>query len=144
LEDVARLYVALKRHHARLQPGSPRYQVADRRWAELAEKALEDSSLDLYVVENAAHVVAFMKLAYKEKPWGTSCEIETMIVESRHRNRRVGTLLLEQAERRAQEVGAGGLRVDVLLENYDGRRFYERAGYEAFSVRYGKPVSDPD
>jgi ribosomal protein S18 acetylase RimI-like enzyme len=142
-KDVARLYVSLQRHHVRLQPGNPRYHVAGTKWSELARAAIEDPKADVFVVEDAAEAgttIGMMKLVYADKPWGVSCEVDTMIVDSRHRNHGIGTIMLEAAEERAKQKGAAGLRVDVLLENYDGRRFYERAGYEAIAVRYGKRI----
>lgn len=144
IKDVARLFVALQRHHVRLQPANPRYHVAGTKWSKVARAAIEDPKADVFVVEDGGTTIGMMKLAYADKPWGLSCEIDTMIVDSRHRNRGVGMLMLEAAERRAQQIGAAGLRVDVLLENYDGRRFYERSGYEAIAVRYGKRVPEPD
>ncbi|HZA20232.1 MAG TPA: GNAT family N-acetyltransferase, partial [Actinomycetota bacterium] len=86
----------------------------------------------------------FTKLAFVEKPWGLSCEIDTMIVEAAHRSEGIGAEMLRAAEVEAYRRGAKGVRVDVLLENYDGREFYQRAGFEPFSVRYGKPVREPD
>ena len=139
-KDVARLYVSLQRHHVRLQPGNPRYHVGDTKWTELARASIEDPTADVFVVEDGDMMIGMMKLAYVDKPWGVSCEIDTMIVDSRHRNRGLGTIMLEAAEERAKQMGAAGLRVDVLLENYDGRRFYERAGYETIAVRYGKRI----
>jgi GNAT superfamily N-acetyltransferase len=143
-EEIGRLYVALQRHHVRLQPANPRYRVASTRWAEVARAAIENPKGNVFVVEKNGTTIGMMKLSYADKPWGMSCEIDAMIVDSRHRNKGVGAVMLEAAERHAHEIGAAGLRVDVLLENYDGRRFYERAGYEAIAVRYGKRVPDPD
>jgi len=143
-KDVARLFVSLQRHHVRLQPANPRYHVAGTKWSELARAAIEDPKADVFVVEDGAATIGMMKLSYVDKPWGVSCEIDTMVVDSRHRNRGIGAVMLEVAERHAHEIGAAGLRVDVLLENYDGRRFYERAGYEAIAVRYGKRVPEPE
>jgi GNAT superfamily N-acetyltransferase len=118
--------------------------VAGTRWAEVARAAIENPKADVFVVEADGTTIGMMKLSYEDKPWGMSCEIDTMIVDSRHRNKGIGTVMLEAAERHAREVGAAGLRVDVLLENYDGRHFYERAGYDAIAVRYGKRVPESD
>ena len=138
--DVARLYVALQRHHVRLQPGNPRYHVGGTKWTEVARAAIEDPKADVFVVEDGGTTIAMMKLAYVDKPWGVSCEVDTMIVDSRHRNHGIGAIMLEAAEQRAKQRGASGMRVDVLLENYGGRHFYERSGYEAIAVRYGKRI----
>ena len=144
LDDVARLYVALKEHHARLRPDIPRYRVSDGRWRKVADSALRDPDVVTLVAEMGGRVVGFTKLAFVEKPWGLSCEIDTMIVEAAHRSEGIGAEMLRAAEVEAYRRGAKGVRVDVLLENYDGREFYQRAGFEPFSVRYGKPVREPD
>jgi GNAT superfamily N-acetyltransferase len=144
LADVARLYVALKDHHARVMPTTPRSQVPNSTWRDLAENALKDPEAPTFVAEAAGEIVAFMKLSFVLKPWGRSCEVDTMIVEEPHRSRGIGARLLREAEACAWERGAKGLRVDVLLDNYEGREFYERHGYEPLSVRYGKRVREPD
>lgn len=144
LDDVARLYVALKQHHAQLRPDIPRYQVPDGQWREVADRTLRDPDLVMLVAEVGRRVVGFTKLGFVEKPWGLSCEIDTMVVEDAHRSKGIGTEMLRAAEVEAYRRGAKGVRVDVLLENYDGREFYQRAGFEPFSVRYGKPVREPD
>jgi ribosomal protein S18 acetylase RimI-like enzyme len=141
-EDIARLYIQLKEHHRKLQPGSPRYNVVDERWGELAKDEIENPHVFVYIAEMSRRIVGFMKFIFKEKPWGISCEIETMVVDKSHRGKAIGKSLLETAERYARENGAKGLRVDVLIPNYDGRRFYETHGYESISVRYGKPIRD--
>lgn len=139
---VARLYVQLKNHHRELQPGNPRYSVDDAHWSEVARAALGDPEVFVYVAEVDRRVEGFMEIAYAQKPWGISCEIKTMVVDKRRRGMGIGGRLLEEAELIAHERGARGLRVDVLIPNYEGREFYERAGFEAFAVRYGKPVRD--
>lgn len=144
LADVARLYVALKEHHARIMPATPRYQVPNSTWHNLAEDALKDPEIPTFVAEAAGEIVAFMKLSFAVKPWGRSCEVDTMIVDEPHRSKGIGTRLLREAEACAWERGAKGLRVDVLLDNYDGREFYQRHGYEPLSVRYAKRVREPD
>lgn len=143
-KEIARLYMSLQRHHGRLQPANPRYKVANTKWREVARAAIENPKADVFVVEDGGTIIGMMKLSYADKPWGLSCEVDTMIVDSRRRNRGIGAVMLEAAERRAHDAGAAGLRVDVLIENYDGRRFYERAGYEPIAVRYAKRVPDPD
>jgi GNAT superfamily N-acetyltransferase len=144
LADVARLYVALKEHHARIMPTTPRYQVPNSTWRNLAEDALKDPEAATFVAETAGKIVAFMKLSFVLKPWGRACEVDTMIVDESQRSRGIGARLLQQAEACAWERGAKGMRVDVLLDNYDGREFYQRHGYEPLSVRYGKRVREPE
>jgi ribosomal protein S18 acetylase RimI-like enzyme len=144
LDAIAALYVQLKDHHFRLQPHNPRYRVADAEWKNLARRALEDPDATVHVAELDDRVVGFSKLMIEPKPWGLSCEIDAMVVDEKQRSRGTGTELLRGAEAFARDHGAKGMRVDVLMSNYEGRAFYEREGFEIFAVRYGKPVPDPD
>jgi GNAT superfamily N-acetyltransferase len=144
LDEIARLYVLLKEHHVRLLPSSPRYQVPDNGWRVVAEKALRDPESETFVALSSERTVAFMKLSFVEKPWGLSCELDTMVVDPSHRSRGIGTRMLRQAELCAWERGAKGMRVDVLIDNHEGRAFYQRDGFEPTSVRYARPVREPD
>src|SRR5687767_1653909 len=82
---VARLYIQLKNHHRRLQPGNPRYEVDDEKWAAVARRAIEDPNIFVFVAQVGGRVAGFMKITYEVKPWGISCEVETMVVEERER-----------------------------------------------------------
>jgi ribosomal protein S18 acetylase RimI-like enzyme len=55
----------------------------------------------------------------------------------------VGARLVAAGETAAVARGAGGMRVEVVVENERGRAFYERLGYEGLAVRYGKPLGGP-
>ena len=145
LNDVVRLYLSLKEHHARLQPGNIRYQVEDARWWETARRSLLDDAAACYVAETERETVAFMKLRFLQKVWGTSCEVETLVVEEALRARGVGARLLAAAEEEATRRAAVAMRVDVLTKNEGGLAFYAREGYEAFALRLGKSLkSSPE
>jgi GNAT superfamily N-acetyltransferase len=141
LEAVTSLYVELKRHHAALQPDNPRYGVPDEHWRGVARRHLEGPDHAAYLALQGGRAVGLAVLHLAEKPWGTSCEIDTLIVEPDARARGHGTRLMDACERHARAAGARGLRVDVLEVNSQGREFYERRGYELFAVRYGKAVA---
>lgn len=140
VDDVARLYVELKRHHRDLGPDNPRYRVPDQSLRKRTERVLADPRTTIYLAEIEGRVVGFLELTFADKPWGTSCEIETLVVEEAYRGRGCGRALMRAAELHARRQGAKGMRVDVLAANGDGRRFYEELGYELFAVRYGKPT----
>ena len=142
LDTLAVLLVELQTHHVKLQPQNPRYHVDKRRWREVAAEGLEEGRSHAFVAEVGGAVVGFVKLAFADKPWGLSCEIDTLVVTRKWRGKGIGQALMEKAEAIGADHGARGYRVDVLADNYDGREFYERAGYEIFAVRYGKPVRD--
>ncbi|MEA2505981.1 MAG: hypothetical protein QOH48_599 [Actinomycetota bacterium] len=134
------LYVELQEHHFELQPDNPRYQVARERWLEIASAAVGDSDDEVLVAQDESAVVGFSRLRYEEKPWGLACQVETLVVSSSCRGRGIGTQLLEASEEAAARRGARGMRVEVVTENDGGRDFYEKRGYRALAMRYGKPV----
>jgi len=140
VDAITRLYLELKRHHRPLALNNPRYDVAGDAWRARAARRVVDPKVFVYVVERDARVIGFIEFGFEEKPWGISCEVETLVVEAEHRNQRWGEALMEEAEKRARYEGARGMRVDVLAVNADARRFYERLGYDLFAVRYGKPL----
>jgi GNAT superfamily N-acetyltransferase len=137
---VARLFSVLKRHHQALAPDNPRYGLDEATWTRLTKADLLDPRVTILVAEVEGEVRGFAKLVLEDKPWGLSCEVETLIVDEELRGRGLGTLLMEAAEKWAAQAGAQGIRVNVLRLNERGRSFYERLDYQAIAVRYGKPV----
>jgi GNAT superfamily N-acetyltransferase len=55
--------------------------------------------------------------------------LDELYVAPEHRNRRLGSALLAEAETWAMSVGAELLEIDVDGGDADARRFYERHGY---------------
>jgi ribosomal protein S18 acetylase RimI-like enzyme len=55
--------------------------------------------------------------------------VETLAVAPGHRNRGIGRVLLEDAERRAREINFPVCSLSVMLQNTNALRFYQRAGY---------------
>lgn len=139
-DAIARLYMQLKKHHAALAPDAPRYAVEDETWERYARKSLEEEEPRFYVAVRSGEVVGFLKLFFEEKSWGLACEVETLVVDERVRGTGVGDALMRRAEEVAREEGALGMRVNVLHLNEEGRRFYERDGYRAVAIRYGKSL----
>lgn len=140
--SVGALYLELQEHHFRLQPHNPRYQVGAERWLEIARGALQDPDAAVLIAEEDDVVVGCAVLRYEAKPWGLACQIETLIVTADWRGRGVGARLVAASEEAAARRGAGGMRVEVVVENTGGRAFYERLGYGALALRYGKPLED--
>jgi ribosomal protein S18 acetylase RimI-like enzyme len=143
LDSLVDLYLELKEHHARLAPRNPRYRVERSGWERVVRRALDDPGMTILVAEAEGRVVGFVKLSIVIKPWGLAGEIDTMVVAEAHRGRGWGARLLAAAEEHAVNAGARGLRLDVLAGNEAGRRFYERAGFSPFAIRYGKDVPQP-
>lgn len=140
LPDITRLYIHLSEYQRSMAPDAPRFRVDDTGWEDYAKKKFDDPRAFLFVARVGQEVVGFIGTALADKPWGTSYEILTLIVEEGRRGEGIGTALLKHAEAHAAEVKADGLRVDVLLHNSGARAFYERAGYSPTSVRHAKPI----
>ncbi len=138
LTDLVDLQLQLQEHHRRLEPQNVRYLVDDDQWRLLIDHALKDGDTRFLVVVVDGAVRGFVKLSFVEKPWGTSCEMDTLVVADGWRSKGVGERLVQEAERLARDAGAKGIRANVLSRNEGGRLFYKRMGYEQFSVRYGK------
>jgi len=137
---VGRLFTDLKHHHQALNPGNPRYGLDQEACEQLTRADLNDPAVTVIVAVLGDEVRGFAKLILEDKPWGLSCEVETLIVDENLRGRGLGTLLMEAAEKTAAEAGALGIRVNVLRLNERARSFYQRRDYEAIAVRYGKSL----
>ena len=106
----------------------------------MVAKDFDDPGVHFLVAEDDARPIAFARFLYEEKSQGKACEVETLVVDEGIRGRRVGAAVLAHVEERARRDGATGMRVNVLNANADGRRFYERSGYETVAVRYAKKL----
>lgn len=141
--DLGELYIELKDSQRRLQPGNQRYEVPDDDWRNLARRDVVDEGVGVLVAEDNGSLVGFVRVSFVDKVWGKSCQINTLAVTEMFRGKGIGTALMRRAEDLATEEGARGVRVNVLVENTPARRFYERLGYGAIAVIYGKSARRP-
>ena len=126
--------------------------VADR-WVELAtdqlahgshllpdenRERIRDSLLrhavtgTLFVAREDDVVVGFVTCSVESGGYAqdvTRGLVENLYVAPDHRDARLGERLLERAEATLRERGCDVVALDVLAENEDARRFYERLGY---------------
>jgi GNAT superfamily N-acetyltransferase len=121
-------------------PDADRYTVSDERWTHMVEKDFDDPDVYFVVALDEGRLIAFARFFYEEKSQGKACEVETLVVDEAVRRRQVGTAVLAHVEERATRDGATGMRVNVLDANADGRRFYERSGYDTVAIRYAKKL----
>ena len=140
---ITTLFVELKRHHARLAPDSPRYKIPDVGWATVAAQAVEDDRYEVFVASAGSRIVGLVKLSYASKPWGTSCEVDTLVVTEQWRGRGIGSALMTAADDAARRAGAAGMRVAVLHSNDPAIGVYRALGYEVVAVRMGKAIEGP-
>lgn len=140
LSGLVALQLELGEHHHRLEPDNPRYLIPEQDWRTQIEAALEDGSTRFLVATGAEELYGFVRLTMVSKPWGLSCEMDTLVVAGSKRNGGIGGLLAEAAEREARSLGARAMRANVLSTNVRGREFYEANGYSEIAVRLGKSL----
>lgn len=140
LEGLVGLQLELAEHHHRLDPENPRYLITEEEWRTQIETALEDGGTRFLVASEADELYGFVRLTIVNKPWGLSCEMDTLVVTGSKRNVGIGRLLAEAAEREAGSLGARAMRANVVSTNVRGREFYGASGYTEIAVRYGKAL----
>lgn len=140
LDGIVALQLELGDHHRRLEPDNPRYLIPEEDWRAQIETALKDGSSRFLVAVQGGVLCGFVRLTMVNKPWGLSCEMDTLVVTGSKRSGGIGALLTEAAEREARSLGGRAMRANVLSTNVSGRKFYEASGYTEIAVRLGKSL----
>lgn len=140
LDDLVALQLELGEHHRALEPENARYLIPEEDWRVLIEAALNEGRSRFLVATLNNKVCGFVRITMMEKPWGPSCEMDTLVVAGGARGHGIGALLLDAAEQEARSLGARAMRANVLSSNAPGREFYEGNGYSEIAVRFGKPL----
>ena len=140
LDDVVALQVELGEHHRALEPDNPRYLISEEHWRAQIQAAFDEERSHFFVATLADKVCGFVRFSLVEKPWGLSCEMDTLVVRDQARGHGIGKLLVEAAEREGRSLGARAMRANVLVSNSSGRDFYKTTGYSEIAVRVGKPL----
>lgn len=137
---IVELQLELGTHHRALEPGNPRYEIDDGRWAALIGEAFAGGSSAFLVAVRGEEVCGFVRLSFVDKPWGLGCEMETLVVHRSARGTGIGRRLVRAAEAAARDAGARAIRANVLSRNAQGREFYRGNGYSEIAVRLGKSL----
>ena len=140
LDDLVALQLELGEHHRELEPENPRYLIPEENWRERITAALNEGRSRFLVATLNKKVRGFVRITIVEKPWGASCEMDTLVVAGVARGDGIGALLVEAAEAEARLLGARAMRANVLLSNLRAREFYEASGYSEIAVRLGKSL----
>ena len=94
------------------------------------QKLLKSPSDVVYVAVKKTEVIGwihvFTSLRLESDPFA---EIGGLVVSSEHRNKGIGRMLVNAADKWAIEKGFSKIRVRSRIERTDTSRFYERAGY---------------
>ncbi|ESP88224.1 GNAT family N-acetyltransferase [Candidatus Halobonum tyrrellensis] len=97
----------------------------------------------LTVARADGDVVGFVMFAPETGSYEQDVErgvVHNIYVEPAYRGRGVGGRLLAAAEEALAAAGANVVSLEVMADNDDARRFYERAGYEPHRVEVEKPL----
>ena len=76
-------------------------------------------------------------LLQEDAPAADEFYVEAIAVSESARGLGVGTLLMEEMERRARAAGKTRLRLEVIGQNHGARRLYERLGYRVAKTERG-------
>jgi [ribosomal protein S18]-alanine N-acetyltransferase len=69
--------------------------------------------------------------------YGDEAHITTIAVDPDHQRRKIGTRLLYELIRRAQDMGAHAVSLEVRVTNWGAQRLYARFGFRPVGVRKG-------
>ncbi|MGD9734020.1 MAG: GNAT family N-acetyltransferase [Solirubrobacterales bacterium] len=144
LDEVGPLLQAMHEHDAEAAEGEilPLRAAADswqRRRAEF-ERWLRAGDAWLLIAEHESSPVgfAFFRLREGDRSFETDeriGELEALSVEPELRRWGIGSLLMEEVERRLAEIGVGVIGLAVVAGNDDALRFYRRWGMVPSQVR---------
>lgn len=92
------------------------------------KKTLEDS-LTLGVYNNSEILVGIVDI-FKNYPNTGTWMIGLLLLSPSERNKKLGKAIHEEVKKYALGKGANTLRIGVLEENINGRRFWDSLGYQ--------------
>jgi GNAT superfamily N-acetyltransferase len=112
------------------------------------EQIGEDGDCLLLVAESGASIVAWV-LVHVCRLVTSECiaQVSGLVVDETHRNSGIGALLMERAERWAQENKCRGVLLSSRSTREDAHNFYKRLGYshvktqEVFLKKFEIPVA---
>lgn len=146
LDEVEALWQAMHAHDAEVSERArevvPFRQAADswrRRRREFQEHMTAGEAW-LLIAERDGMPVGFALFRIGEGDWGFQtddriAELEALSVEPELRRWGIGSLLMEEVERRLAEMGVDYIGLALVAGNADALRFYERWGMAPSHVR---------
>ena len=107
---------------------------------------LENQRSEFYFVTELEKKVGYIKMnqsgAQSDLQDDNSIEIERIYVDASCQGKGLGTMLLNHAKERAEELNLRYIWLGVWEKNKDAIRFYERHGFEAVSSHEFKMGDD--
>ena len=132
VEQLRLLYQELEEDGVRYQP---EHFVVGERSNEFFQSVFESADQDILVAEEDGKILVFSHVMILEQKKVACLKPETLVyiqdldvLESR-RSQGIGTLLMEASKRYGKEHGVDFIRTQVVPQNIDGMRFYEKNGF---------------
>ena len=131
IDEINKLYYELDTDAINMQP--EHFQRGSRSFEYLSELINDDKSDFILAVEDEK-VIGFSLLSERVAAnisLLVPCKyayIQDFVVTEKYRNKGFGTVLMEESKKWAKDRHLDYLRLSVLPENKDARRFYKRHG----------------
>jgi ribosomal protein S18 acetylase RimI-like enzyme len=146
LEELRDLWLALHRHHREVVRFDGLEADDDTSWtrrrATYAEWLAAGDALILVARDDGGAPAAYAAVHLQDGPDDTfavgdrHAELYSLSVLPAHRSAGLGTRLMDEVDRRLDELGIAELAVSVMADNAAARRFYERRGLTEVEVSY--------
>lgn len=111
-------------------------------YMEICKTAHEADNYQIIAIEGDNRVLAVM--GYRilhDFVHGKHLYVDDLVSTESHRSQGLGAKLLSYAEQVAKELGCKGLRLCTGIENEQGKRFYERHGWNLRAVAFKKKIN---
>lgn len=130
--DLKRSYPVMKELRTNLE-----YEI----FLDTYEKAHQTSGYELVAVEKGDQIVALMGYRFlHDYVHGKHVYIDDLVTTEAVRSQGVGSKLLKHAEAIAEKNDCKNLRLCTGFENEQGKKFYERNGWNLRAVVYKKKM----
>ena len=133
LPEIARLWLALARHHADVDPLFSLREQAGPEVRRLLEAQLGDPDAAIFVVGDAGRLLGFCAVRVDRAPpileETLRAEIGDLAVEPSARRRGIGRALAETAQAWARGREAARVEVRVAAGNREGQAFWRALGF---------------
>jgi ribosomal protein S18 acetylase RimI-like enzyme len=148
LDDLRPLWLELLAHHGavapQLPPTLPEDESWDRRRTEYAGWLRAPGSFVL-VADQGGVLLGYLLVEVQpgDDTWQMGervAEVQTLVVTRTSRSTRVGTALMDAAEKELARRGVTGMRVGVVSTNEDAVRFYRRRGFDPYLLELYKRI----
>ena len=143
-QALSDLFIALQDFERRLVPGIPEGSTVAGPYIELMLARCRTWDGRIFVADSGNRIVGFVcvwaRMRSDEPDDGPSeyAFVSDLIVDSAHRGRGVGRMLMSAAEHYAGERGSPRLRVRVLARNIVARGLYRTMGFSDYEIELEK------